>query len=534
MIKTGKELETTMKHVFRILCLLLILSMMSLVLIACGDEGPNTSNDSADTANSSNPASGNNAESGTGDPSEEVGFRLEKQNFNGTTIKFLTDKASDYYQWEVSPSELAEGDRVNNAFYNRARLIEQEYGLELVQEYAESQNDVVQQARDYITTGLDEYQVYVAGMIYLSQMVADELFLDISSIDSNNYIDLSKPYWDQSIVRDLTVLGSTYFITGDALVTDDDATWAIFFNKDIAENYHVADKYGVESLYDLVHEDRWTLDVMFEIMQEVKTDAGDSGMAWGPDTPDTWGLIAQCYDSYAFTVGAGQTLMRNDGTEIIITAGDQSNINAFAKVFDMLTATDFTAIAESTGRGSSDYYGDMTSMFANGKGLFMPNKIATISDPALRDANIRYGLLPMPKYDDQQENYTTTVTVYWCSAFAIPITNSEKLDATCYALEALAYYGMEQVTPEYYEHTLKDRRLEDTESMEMLDLIFRNRTYDMGAVFNLGNSLGFYTSRLFEGLSGQSNQHVSALESVRSSWEMAIEDYILQAESSRG
>lgn len=506
-----------MKHYSRILCLLLVFVLFAVALVAC-DNGETNTSDSASKPN---------------ETSEEQGFRLEKKDFEGVTIKFLTDQATDYYRWEVAPTELAEGDRVNTAFYNRARLIEEEYGIHLEQVFAESQNDVVEQARDQITTGLDDFQVYCAGMIYLSKLVGDELFLDLSAIDSNNYIDLSQPYWDQSIVRDLTVLGSTYFATGDALVTDDDATWAIFFNKDLAENYSVTDKYGVDSLYDLVRENRWTLDVMYEIIQDVSTDNGDVGMAWGPDTPDVWGLIAQCYDSYAFTVGAGQTLMRNDGDQIVITCGDQSNINAFDKIFNMLTSKDFTAIAESTGQGSSDYYGDMLTMFANGKGLFMPNKIASISDATLRDANVRYGLLPMPKLDDLQDEYTTTVTVYWCSAFAIPITNVLNLDATCYALEAMAYYGMEQVTPEYYEHTLKDRRLEDTESMEMLDLIFRNRTYDMGAVFNLGGSLGFYTSRLFEGLSGQSNQHVSALESARNSWEIAIEDYILQAQASR-
>ena len=508
-----------MKHISRALCLLLVLSLALLALAACEKETSNTS-----TGGNSTP---------TESETPESTFRLEKKNFGGVTIKVLTDQNNDYYQWEVAPAELVEGDRVNNAFYNRAQLIEEEYGIHLEQVFAENQNDVVVQAKENITTGLDEYQVYVAGMLYLSGLVGDELFLDLSKIE-NGYIDLTQPYWDQSIVRDLTVLGSNYFATGDALVTDDDATWAIFFNKDIAENYHVAEKYNVDSLYDLVREGRWTLDVMYEIVQEVATDAGDYGMAWGTDTPDTWGMIAQCYDSYTFTVGAGQTLRRNDGSNIIITAGDQSNINAFDKVFTLLTSSDFVAIAEKTGSTSANYYGDMIPMFANGKGLFMPNKIASISDPTLRDANIRYGLLPMPKYNEDQEDYTTTVTVYWCSAFAIPITNVEKLDATCYALEALAYYGMEQVTPEYYEHTLKDRRLEDTESMEMLDLIFRNRTYDMGAVFNLGDSLGFYTNRLLEGLNGSSNQHVSALESVRNSWEMAIEDYILQAQSSRG
>ena len=525
-----------MKKVSRILCLLLAVSLLSLVLIACGDD------ETTDTTTSAN-SSGNSGNSGNGDNSngnnsgstddENESFRLEKQNFGGVTIKFLTDKATDYISWEVAPQELAEGDRVNNAFYNRKAIIEQEYGIILEQEYAENQSAIVTSARDYITSGLDEYQVYVAGLLYLAMLTGDELLLDLSSIDSNNYLDLTQPYWDQSIMRDLTVLDSVYFATGDALVTDDDATWAIFFNKDIANDYRVAENHGVSSLYDFVKEGKWTIDLMYQLAQEATSDNGDFGMAWGVDTPDTWGLLSQCYDSYAFTVGCGETLMQNDGTTITITAGRQSCVNAFDKVFTMLTDNSHVAIAEKIGP-SGTCYSELVEMFAAGKGLFMPNRIATVSDAVLRNADIHYGLLPMPKVDEQQDDYTTTVTVYWCSAFAIPITNSEKLDATCYALEAMAYHGMKDVTPEYYDHTLKDKRFEDPESLEMLDLIFRNRTYDMGAVFNFSNSLTFFTGILLNGLNGQSNSHASTLDGVQDSWQLAIDDYIAQIQEARG
>ena len=507
-----------MKHFSRVLCLLLVLCMLSIVLIACDSGEQNTSSSGT---------------SSVADASEDAGFRLEKKNFDGVTIKFLTDKATDYISWEVAPQELVEGDRVNNAFYNRKLLIEQEYGIVLEQAYAENQSAIVETARDYITTGLDEYQFYVAGLLYLAMLTGDELLMDLSAIKSTDYLDFSQPYWDQSIMRDLTVLDSVYFATGDALVTDDDATWAIFFNKDIAEETHVAENHGATSLYDLVNENKWTIDLMYELAQEVTADEGDFGMAWGPDTPDTWGILSQCYDSYAFTVGCGETLMQNDGTEITITAGRQSCINAFDKVFNMLTDSSHVAIAEKIGP-SGTCYTELIDMFAAGKGLFMPNRIATVSDATLRNANIHYGLLPMPKVDENQDDYTTTVTVYWCSAFAIPITNEEKLDATCYALEAMAYHGMEEVTPEYYEHTLKDKRFEDPESLEMLDLIFRNRTYDMGAVFNFNNSLTFFTGILLSGLNGSTNSHASTLESVQGSWQLAIDNYIEQIQEARG
>ncbi len=510
-----------MKKTHRVLCLLLVLCLASVALFAACEEETEQAGISA-------------AQSGTSTTSESQ-FPLEKKDFGGVQIKFLTNENSDYYKWEIAPQEMVEGDRINNACINRKELIQQEFGIELVQEYVKTQDDVIDTLRESITSGLDEYQVGVSGLLYLAKLTDAELFLDLSHIDSNDYLDFTKPYWDQSIMRDLTLLDSVYFATGDALITDDESTWAIFFNKDIAEDYNVTANYGVDSLYELVQNGEWDIDTFHEIVTSLSGDNEDFGMAWGADTPDVWSMISQCYDSYAFMVGCGQTLMQNDGTEITVTAGKESNLNAFDKVFNLLTESDFVAIAETTGKnaGSDTYYADMTSMFAAGKGLFMPNRIATVSDPILRDADIHYGLLPMPKLDETQEEYTTTVTVYWCSAFAIPVTNVEKLDATCYALEALAYYGMEQLTPEYYDHTLKDKRFEDDESVEMLDLIFRNRTYDMGAVYNFGGSLPFYTGILLSGLSGGSNTHVSTLESVQPAWEAAIQSFIEKVISSR-
>ncbi len=510
-----------MKKTHRILCLLLVLCLSSVVLFACDKEEP---------------SDGSSSVQSTGGTTSESTFPHEKKNFGDVTIKFLTDKATDYISWEVAPQETVNGDRINNACNNRKELIKQEFGIELVQEYAENQDDVVSKIRESIQSGTDEYQVCVAGLLYLAKLTGDEMLIDLSRIESNDYLDFTQPYWDQSILRDLTVLDSVYFATGDALITDDESTWAIFFNKDLAEEFNITANYGVDSLYDLVRNNEWDIDTFHELVANASVDNDAFGMTWGADTPDVWGMISECYDSYTFTVGCGQTLMRNDGSEITVTAGEQSNINAFDKVFNLLTDSDFVAIAEKTGKdtGSSTFYEDMTSMFAAGKGLFMPDKIGAVSNAILRNADIHYGLLPMPKLDETQEDYTTTVTVYWCSAFAIPITNVEKLDATCYALEALAYYGMEQLTPEYYEHTLKDKRFEDEESLEMLDLIFRNRTYDMGAVYNFGSALQFYTGILLQGLSGQSNTHVSTLESVRPNWENAIQAYIDQVLASRG
>ena len=317
-------------------------------------------------------------------------------------------------------------------------------------------------------------------------------------------------------------MGHNFFVNGDAIVSDDEATWAVFFNKDIAADHHLAEAYGVGSLYDIVKNGNWTIDVMYEMAKCVVQDNGD-GMSWSASSDDVWGISAQAYDGYTFTVAGGHTMTALDNNGVpYITIDEEGNIDAYAKVHNILNDKSVCALAEVEGRSSSNKYEEIVQIFANGGALFTPEKIGTVSNPVMRNANIRYGLLPMPKINEEQEEYTSTITVWWCSAMAIPTTNVEKLDATCYAMEALAFYGMEMLTPEYYDRTLKNKRFEDQESEDMLDLIFRNRTYDVGIVLNFdGGMLGFYDSILISG----NNTHVSDLDAKRDAFQEAIDDF---------
>ena len=267
---------------------------------------------------------------------------------------------------------------------------------------------------------------------------------------------------------------------------------------------------------------------MFAMAKKSTVDGGASGMTWTTDTEDIWGISAQLYDAYALTVATGHTMTRLENGLPIITVGEESNVKAYEKVHDILADTSVTALAETTGASSSSMYEDIVTIFANGNALFTPEKIGTVSNTAMKEANIRYGILPMPKLDSTQEDYYSTVTVWWCSALAIPVSNVKNFDATCYALEALAYYGQESLTPEYYDRTLKYKRFpDDEEASEMLDIIFRNRLYDIGAVLNFGTDwpqamLYFYPEILRTG----SNTHISTLDTYRDIWQDAIDEFI--------
>ena len=160
----------------------------------------------------------------------------------------------------------------------------------------------------------------------------------------------------------------------------------------------------------------------------------------------------------------------------------------------------------------------------------MPSSISSVSGTKMREAEIHYGILPMPMSSTLQEDYTTSLNVYWAQVLSIPISNVDNLDATCYAMELMAYYGMEKVTPEYYSRTLQYKRFEDAESGEMLDLIFRNRTYDLAAIFDFGtvDSNGAGTLYFYSALLGQKDSYnfASMWESKQSLFTEALNKLI--------
>ncbi|MBQ9847858.1 MAG: extracellular solute-binding protein [Clostridia bacterium] len=489
----------------RILSLLLVVIMAfsSVLLVSCNgeeEESSGTASEVGDTA----------------------GFLNEKKDFGGETIKILTYANRNFSTCQIAPEELVD-EAVSDAFYERNAIIEENYGIKIEVETEDDQNTIADTIRLNCQSNLDEYQAVVTGIVYMAPLGVEGFLYDFNSID-NGYLHLDKEWWDQTIMQDISINDKIWFLSGDALVEDDESTWAIYFNKELIKSYDLEDP------YQLVRDGAWTLDKMHELASKVHKQNG-STKSYDPDVGDVWGLLAQSYDYYAFMLGGDQPMVDNTGDEPRLRVDEEENYNTFYTVYDIMLDDKNTGVADFFGSWNSGVYGQKTQIFANGNALFMPGAISTVSEEVMRNAEIKYGILPMPKRSDLQDDYTTSVTVYWCSVFSIPLSNVEKLDATCYALEAMAFYGKKLVTPEYYDRTLTYKRFQDDESRDMLDLIFRNRTYDLGGIFNFGDTGGgngtlyFYTNLL----GAKSNAIVSEYEKYSGAYQTALDALIEQA-----
>ena len=92
-------------------------------------------------------------------------------------------------------------------------------------------------------------------------------------------------------------------------------------------------------------------------------------------------------------------------------------------------------------------------VFAKGNIGFIPNLMS--KSTLLRDMNDEYGIIPYPKYDEQQDSYITDI--HDAAMMAALPANCGKVDAVCATMESLASLGYRNVIPVYYEIALKTK-----------------------------------------------------------------------------
>jgi hypothetical protein len=125
-------------------------------------------------------------------------------------------------------------------------------------------------------------------------------------------------------------------------------------------------------------------------------------------------------------------------------------------------------------------------MFQNNQALLMYIRMTEIE--GLRGMDTDFGILPFPKYDENQKNYLSLVNASIGSALSVPSTADP--EASSAVLEAMAYESRYTLLPAYYEVMLKNKISRDSDSEEMLNIIFGNMTYDLGGIYDFGGIVG--------------------------------------------
>jgi hypothetical protein len=201
------------------------------------------------------------------------------------------------------------------------------------------------------------------------------------------------------------------------------------------------------------------------------------------DVGDFFGLIMDGTFGNALYTGAGLDTISRKGGEYELTLDSEQSLNLIEK-YASLFGDRKQYLNDLNGKESWEI-----DIFKAGNCIFQPSTIAgTIS---LRDMEDDYAILPIPKWDEAQEEYYTACNTWLPSGVAVP-KNCSIVDDLGLVLETMAYYSQEMVTPAVYEITLQGKVSRDDNSTKMLDIIYSSAAFDFVTAFNfadLGNIL---------------------------------------------
>ena len=455
----------------KILAILLAVLMLASMLVACADStDPNEDNTVAtedETSILSN-------------------LDVPDKTYDGKQVMFLTRDASEWTTVDIYAEELT-SDPINDAVYRRNDAIQTKYDIEILQTAV---NDPFSAVDKDVSGGAGEFHAIIQKLGDCATIAAKGQLHNLNDVP---YMNFEQSWWDQKALSGLSIGGKNYFATGDLLTSDNDGTFIVMFNKDIAEDN------DFENLYELVSNKEWTFQKMYDMCKVASKDLnGNSKMEYDQDILGS-----------AVTGNSGYCMMYAAG--IVITAKNDSDIPEY--VLDVERAVDaiplsYQIIGDNKVALDMNVIGDQNVVengkkcFGDGHALFFQECMQCVI--RLRSYEVNFGIVPFPMFNEAQgEYYAHMNEVGGMVSIPISIVDTE-LEEIGAIVEIMAAYSVETLTPAYYDISLISKSTRDEESRPMIDLILENRIYDLGYVFNVswGGYVGAIANKF---MTGQTN-----------------------------
>lgn len=475
--------------------------------IACGDAETGSGNKSAknDDGVATENIGGDSSNNGDKAEGEAVAETpkilpdLPERDFEGYEFTILGNSEEYHAHWYSRDLYAAEqnGDTINDAIYMRNTKVEDDYNIKINAVYA---SDPIGAARKNIMSGDGVYDLLSIQLEGTGRTLAQNSLLhDWNEVPC---VDLDRPWWDQNAREHLSICGKLFMTMGDMTIVDKDAVFVYLFNKDL-----IADLV-LENPYALVRNNKWTVDKLYEMSKAATSDMNGDGVI---DDKDRFGNLSENNSFYESVLAAGEPFVKKDGGNIpYVNVDNQRLIQSVQKWIVFQLDTSATMMANDYG---ALYPGDLIwdkqlDMLNTKMALFLFTGMNRVT--MLREMECNFGIIPMPKLDEQQENFSNPLHTWCATTLSIPNTveDIERSGIITEALTAESYYTLK---PAYYDVSLKTKLARDDESGEMMDLIFANRTYDLGKIYNWG--------RIYEAVKGladnKKTDYVSSIDKIK-------------------
>jgi len=427
---------------------------------------------------------------------------LPDKTYGGYEFRIVVPEDGLYDVVTTAVVEEESGDTINDAIYQRNRVIEEKYDMVFRQISVADYPALKENFRKSTAAASDDFDL---GMMIARDAWEIALTGAVVPVNRLPYLDISQPWYSQDVNSEISINGKLYFAYSDECLTMFEQTMCVLFNKKLVDDL------SLDNMYNLVTDNKWTVDKFFDLARTAVADLDGDGIM---TDIDRYGILMHNDLFYpCFWVSSGIKTVSKDADDLLIFTGQSEKLfGILEKVYQNIYGgekihfdiwrdkiTSYTYVA-----GTEDQRKVSNMQFQDNKGLFLVHCIGAVSTLRAMDAD--FGILPFPKYDESQIKYYSRVADGWINC--VPVTNSD-LERTSIIMESLAVESKNITVPAYMETALRTKFMRDNDSAEMLDIIHADRTMDLGDVFYLFAVRNVYTSVLIEG----KNNFASAVES---------------------
>jgi len=416
-------------------------------------------------------------------------WALPDMDFGGESVTFLLRRTPD--DWSADDVTAAEtnGTPVNDAVFTRNTRIEETYNVRITGNDAPVSHSIYNPAMNSILAGDQAFDVSASYRRDATKMMMEGVLLNLRETE---YIQLDQSWWNPFYNAEASILGRQYYALGDISRVYKLGVRCLFFNKDLAEDLQIPD------LYETVLNNQWDYETFFSTAELANIDLDGSGTM---DDADCYGIQAQSSLGIVLAAGGGLQITGKDADDrpvlVIQTEANQQLLDTLSNLMNTNKATIYT----------SDNWQNTQKRFAAGQVLFQAEVMLLIE--ALRAEEVNVGILPMPKYDNSQENYISYLDTHCQNVYAIPTTCTDP-DRVSFVLEAMAQGSLDTLTPAFYDICLNGKYIRDEESSAMLDIIFAYCRAESAETFGWGNLYGNLNTAITKGTTASAIQSGSA------------------------
>ncbi len=464
-------------RISRLMCLLLA-CLMLLPLVACGktEQGATDTTTTAVSGNDATSAADTTtAATEATENTDAMGYLKDdldpSLNFGGKTVNLLHWNDAEHEEFDA---ETATGDMVNDAIFNRNSTVEERLGIDInfIGTAGDTNNEepFALKLSASITAGDHAYDIISAYSYTTGVCAARNLLYDLSEVD---YLDFEKPWWPDMLINQCTVNDKLLFMTGDMSANVIYTMYVSFFNKDLLEALELEDPYA------LVADGKWTIDKQFEMCAGAYSDLNGNGVK---DAGDQTGLYIYTLHFDAFLWGSNVFVVDSmDGNfQLSNEFMGEKTVNLQEKIKSFVYDTNDGFLTQDK-TNNHQFFGQGLSLFWNDR-----------CHRAIQytESGVSFGVLPIPKYDEQQESYVTLLGNTF-SLYGVP-QDSQDPDLAAAVMECWASESYRQVTPALYELSFKYKYSQDDVASQMFDIARSTVVLDLARIFS--NNLGAYKS----------------------------------------